>query len=176
VTLPRRYNLQIFFPPISAQPVSFPFYSLSLSRSFLFLVSPRAIHQRKSTGVLAFPFFGCSNELAVSHVASLPSFTPAPNLSFRLCPSLLLSWPVNLPFFAICEGVYSRYDSSVRRVAKRDRYLTYSLYSCLIYLAITLDAGSIAQLSVKLFWSLCFSSFQISHESHAIESHVIESS
>lgn len=98
---------------------SFLFSALSLSRS------PRAIHQRKSTGVLAFPFFGCSNELAVSLVASLPSFTlPSPHLSFRLCPSLLLSWPVNLPFFAICEGlgVHSRYQLQ-RAVCRKARPL-----------------------------------------------------
>lgn len=98
VALTRRHNLQIFLPSASCLPSATPLlapYLLSLSRS------PRAIHQRKSTGVLAFPFFGCSNELAVT--SSPSSFHPS-TPRFRL-PSfrpLFLSWPVNL-LLAICE-------------------------------------------------------------------------
>lgn len=97
VALTRRHNLQIFFPsaPTVPHPAS-SFTLLSLPSVLSLSRSPRAIHQRKSTGVLAFPFFGCSNELAVSLVTL--SLLPPSHQSFRLCPPLFLSWPVNLPF------------------------------------------------------------------------------
>lgn len=89
---------------------------LSLSRS------PRAIHQRESTGVLAFPFFGCSNELAVSLVtlSLLPLLT---NLFVSVRPSScrgLLTFP-SLPFSS-SRSVYDwdfiyRYSFSVQRFA-----------------------------------------------------------
>ena len=163
VALTRQHNLQIFLPPVPAPPFSSRFILSPFTWSFLFLthlgryinVNPRAF--------LCSPFLDArtNSQSRLRLPLSLLSFLPA--LSFRLCSSLLLSWPVNLPFFAICEGsgVHSWYDFSMRRVAKRDRYLTYPLYSCPIYLAITLDAGdSIAQLSVNSFPLCVFHRFK----------------
>lgn len=86
MALTRWYNLQIFLP--SVLPPCLPSVTLPPLPLFLSLSrSPRAIHQRKSTGVLAFPFFGCSNELAVSCNVSLLSPSPRP-FSFS-CRGLL---------------------------------------------------------------------------------------
>lgn len=108
-----------------------------------------------------------------------PSFTPPSSyLSFRLCPSLLLSRPVNLLFFAIREGsrVHSRYRFQ-RAVCRKARPLFD--VSVIFVSDISRDyarCGLDRAIVSELFCSLCFSSVHISHESHAIESHVIESS
>lgn len=95
VALTCRRNLQIFFPSAPALPPSFPPLPFRFSSILSLSRSPRAIHQRKSTGVLAFPFFGCSNGLVVSLVNSpFPYFSF--RFSFRLCPSFcndLLTFP-----------------------------------------------------------------------------------
>lgn len=116
-----------YFSPLPLlRPTLLPFHRsvLSLSRS------PRAIHQRKSTGVLAFPFFGCSNELAGLLVTSPFSLL---HHSFRLCPPLFLSWPVNLPFSSsrsVYDWDFIAGTASACSVSQCENiYLTYSFKS-----------------------------------------------
>lgn len=168
MALTRRYNLQIFLPPASARPLSFPLYSPFLSRPFLLLahlgryinVNPRAF--------LRSPFLDARTNSQSRLWPLSPFFHPSSHLSSRLCSSLLLSWPVNLPFFAICEGsgVHSRYESSAACRKARPLFDVSVIYSCPIYLAITARCGLDRAIVSELFCSLCFSSLQISHESH----------
>ena len=82
MALTRQRNLQIFLSFSRHRSRSL---SLCLARSLALSLSlslrttsahmPRAIHQRKSTGVLMFPFFGRLNELIVlQHSPSLSLF------------------------------------------------------------------------------------------------------
>lgn len=152
--------------------------SSSLSRAHL----GRYINVNPARAFLRSPFSVVCTARASLSLSLPPSSHPSPRLSFRLCPcpSSCSPWPVNLTL--LCDREFMSRYATPACVAKRDRYLTYPLYSCPMYLAITPDAGSIAQLSVRLFCSLCVCVFfhrvsNLTRISHAIESHrVIESS
>lgn len=83
-------NLQIFLSSVSPLPPFFPVLPSLFFTVFSPSRSPRTIHQRKSTGVLAFPFFGCSNELVVSLVTFPFSYASLPLLFSSLSAPLLI--------------------------------------------------------------------------------------